>query len=52
MNGFEVGKLKSEGLAHETKSVVSLTTNIDDVHYDDFVIKAAKPAMAAPAAST
>lgn len=51
VNGFEVGKLKSEGLAHETKSVVSLTTNIDDVHYDDFVIKAAKPAAAAPAAA-
>ncbi len=51
VNGFEVGKLKSDGLAHETKSVVSLTTNIDDVHYDDFVIKAAKPAAAAPAAS-
>jgi len=51
VNGFEVGKLKSEGLAHETKSVVSLTTNIDDVHYDDFLIKAAKPAAAAPAAS-
>ncbi len=40
VNGYEVGKLKSEGLAHETKSVVSLTTNIDDVHYDDFVIRA------------
>lgn len=40
VNGYEIGKLKSEGLAHETKSVVSLTTNIDDVHYDDFVIRA------------
>ena len=43
VNDYEVGKLKSEGLSHETKSVVSLTTNINDVHYDDFVIKAAKP---------
>jgi len=51
VNDFEIAKLKSEGLAHETKSVVSLTTNIDDVHYDDFVIKAAKPAAASPAAS-
>lgn len=51
VNGYEVGKLKSEGLAHETKSVVSLTTNINDVHYDDFVIKAAKPGAAASAAS-
>jgi len=50
VNDYEVGKLKSEGNAHATKSVVSLTTNIDDVHYDDFVIKAAKSAAPAPAA--
>ncbi len=42
VNGYQVGKLKSEGLAHPTKSVVSLTTNINDVHYDDFAIRAAK----------
>jgi len=42
VNGYEVGKLKSEGLAHPTKSVVSLTTNINDVHYDDFAIRSAK----------
>ena len=42
VNGYELGKLKSEGLSHPTKSVVSLTTNINDVHYDDFVIRAAK----------
>ncbi len=42
VNDYEVGKLKSAGLAHETKSLVSLTTHIDDVHYDDFVVKAAK----------
>lgn len=47
VNGYELGKLKSEGLAHPTKSVVSLTTNINDVHYDDFVIRAAKPSKAA-----
>ncbi|MCB1235376.1 MAG: hypothetical protein KDM91_09915 [Verrucomicrobiae bacterium] len=39
----EVGSLESEGNAHETKSLVSLTTNINDVHYDDFLVKAAKP---------
>ena len=42
VNGYEVGKLKSAGLAHPTKSVVSLTTNINDVHYDDFAVRAAK----------
>lgn len=47
VNGYEIGKLKSEGLAHETKSVVSLTTNINDVHYDDFVVRAAKGGKAA-----
>lgn len=47
VNGYEVGKLKSEGLAHPTKSVVSLTTNINDVHYDDFSIRAAKSATPA-----
>lgn len=42
INGYEIGKLKSEGIAHPTKSLVSLTTNINDVHYDDFVVRAAK----------
>ncbi|NLT71359.1 MAG: hypothetical protein GXX91_11790 [Verrucomicrobiaceae bacterium] len=42
INGYEIGKLKSEGLAHPTKSLVSLTTNVNDVHYDDFVVRAAK----------
>lgn len=37
----EIGSLRSEGLAHPTKSLVSLTTNEDDVQYDDFVVKAA-----------
>ena len=42
VNGYELGKLKSEGVAHGTKSVVSLTTTEDDVQYGDFVIRAAK----------
>lgn len=41
VDGKEVGELQSEGVAHNTKSVVSLTTNVNDVHYDDFVVKAA-----------
>lgn len=41
IDGEELGELQSEGLAHPTKSLVSLTTNEDDVHYDDFVVKAA-----------
>ncbi|MDF1659915.1 MAG: hypothetical protein P1U58_20035 [Verrucomicrobiales bacterium] len=41
LDGDELGELQSEGLAHPTKSLVSLTTNEDDVHYDDFVVKAA-----------
>ncbi len=41
IDGDEVGELQSEGVAHNTKSVVSLTTNVNDVHYDDFVVKAA-----------
>ncbi len=45
VDGDEIGELESEGIAHATKSQVSLTTNINDVHYDDFVVKAA-PASA------
>jgi hypothetical protein len=41
IDGKAVGSFKSEGIAHETKSLVSLTTNPVDVHYDDFSIKAA-----------
>ncbi len=37
----EIGEFESEGNAHPTKSLVSLTTNINDVHYDDFSIRAA-----------
>ncbi len=46
INGFEIGKFKSEGIAHDHKSLVSLTTNIDDVQYDDFSIKAAPASKA------
>jgi hypothetical protein len=41
IDGKEVGSFKSEGVAHETKTLVSLTTNPVDVEYDDFSIKAA-----------
>jgi len=41
VDGEDVGELQSEGVAHNTKSVVSLTTNENDVNYDDFVVKAA-----------
>ncbi|MCB1224532.1 MAG: hypothetical protein KDK99_01865 [Verrucomicrobiales bacterium] len=41
IDGEEVGSFASEGNTHETKSVVSFTTYVNDVHYDDVVIKAA-----------
>ncbi|HEY1052556.1 MAG TPA: family 16 glycoside hydrolase, partial [Prosthecobacter sp.] len=41
IDGKKAGSFKSEGIAHETKSLVSLTTNPVDVEYDDFSIKAA-----------
>lgn len=41
IDGKPVGSFKSEGIAHETKSLISLTTNPVDVHYDDFSLKAA-----------
>jgi hypothetical protein len=44
IDGQQVGSFKSAGIAHDTKSLVSLTTNAVDVHYDDFSLKgAAKP---------
>lgn len=39
IDGKEVGSFKSEGINHDKKSLVSLTTNPVDVHYDDFSIK-------------
>jgi hypothetical protein len=43
IDGKLLGSFKSEGVAHDTKSLISLTTNPVDVEYDDFSIKAAKP---------
>lgn len=44
IDGQAVGSFKSAGIAHDTKSLVSLTTNAVDVHYDDFSLKGvAKP---------
>jgi hypothetical protein len=44
IDGKAVGSFESEGVGHETKNLVSLTTNRVDVDYDDFSIKApAKP---------
>lgn len=39
LDGKKVGDFKSEGIAHDTKTLVSLTTNPVDVQYDDFSIK-------------
>jgi len=39
IDGKDVGSFQSAGVAHDTKSLVSLTTNPVDVHYDDFSIK-------------
>jgi hypothetical protein len=46
IDGKPVGSFKSPGIAHDTKSLVSLTTNQVDVNYDDFSIKAAGGASA------
>lgn len=40
LDGKSAGSFKSEGIAHDHKTLVSLTTNQVDVHYDDFSIKA------------
>jgi len=39
IDGKVVGSFKSEGMAHDHKTLVSLTTNKVDVNYDDFSIK-------------
>lgn len=44
-----LGSFKSEGIAHATKSLISLTTNRVDVEYDDFSIKGSGPAPEAAA---
>lgn len=39
IDGKNVGSFQSAGIAHDTKSLISLTTNAVDVEYDDFSIK-------------
>ncbi len=39
IDGKGVGSFKSEGVGHDHKTLVSLTTNQVDVNYDDFSIK-------------
>ncbi|MEN9576355.1 MAG: hypothetical protein RL514_4210 [Verrucomicrobiota bacterium] len=48
IDGKQVGTFESDGISHATKSLVSLTTNPVDVHYDDFSLKGtgAAPATA------
>lgn len=41
IDGSSVGTFKGEGIAHDSKTLVSLTTYGVDVKYDDFSIKAA-----------
>jgi len=46
IDGKPVGTFESPGISHATKSLVSLTTNPVDVHYDDFSIKGTAQATA------
>jgi hypothetical protein len=39
IDGKQIGSFKSPGVAHETKSLISLTTNAVDVQYDNFRIR-------------
>jgi hypothetical protein len=48
LDGKSVGTFQSEGIGHDHKTLVSLTTNQVDVHYDDFSIKAGGTAAAKP----
>ncbi|NJM55348.1 MAG: hypothetical protein HC841_05050 [Verrucomicrobiae bacterium] len=41
IDGKLAGSFQSPGIAHDHKSLVSLTTNPVDVHYDDFSLKGA-----------
>ena len=41
IDGKAIAAFKSEGVSHDTKTLISLTTNRVDVNYDDFSIKAA-----------
>lgn len=42
LDGRSIGSFKSEGVGHDHKTLVSLTTNQVDVHYDDFSVKGVK----------
>jgi len=44
IDGKKIGVLKSPGVSHETKTLISLTTNEAEIHYDDFSIKTRKRA--------
>ena len=48
LDGKAAGTFQSEGIGHDHKTLVSLTTNPVDVHYDDFSIKAGGSAAAKP----
>jgi len=48
IDGKAVGTFKSEGVGHDHKTLVSLTTNQVDVNYDDFSIKAGGKPEAKP----
>ncbi len=39
IDGKAAGSFKAAGINHDTKSLISLTTNPVDVEYDDFSIK-------------
>lgn len=39
IDGKEAGSFQSPGITHDTKSLISLTTNPVDVEYDDFSLK-------------
>jgi hypothetical protein len=39
IDGKEAGRLKSEGIAHRTKSNMNITTVKREVHYDNFAIR-------------
>ncbi len=47
LDGKVAGSFKSEGIGHDHKTLVSLTTNPVDVHYDDFSLKAPAATVAA-----
>ena len=48
LDGKVAGSFKSEGVGHDHKTLVSLTTNPVDVHYDDFSLKGAGAAATKP----